>query len=717
MATRQVRIGIDVGGTHTKAVAIDGETNNIIGKVQVMTTHDAEEGVAKGVVECFVRCLQDNHIQPEEIIFLAHSTTQATNALLEGDVANVGILAVASGLIQGALAKSQTNIGDVPLVTGRHIKTYYRFLKQKKATGENIRQAIGELRQEGAQVIVATQAFGVDSAEEEQLISAIATDMQLPAAAAYEISKLYGLTVRTRTAVINASILPKMLDTANSTQRSISNAGISAPLMIMRGDGGVMTADEMKRRPILSMLSGPTASVIGALMYLRASDGIYFEVGGTSTNIGVIKNGRPTIKYAQLGGYRTYVNSLDVRVLGVAGGSMVRVNLHNKSIVDVGPRSAHIAGMGYAVFQDPAEMDGLEVELFQPKPDDPSDYVCVKMKNGKRVAITNSCAANLLHLVEDGLMPDARWESANKALTALGKLLNMTAEETATAILTKASDKLVPVVEDLIAEYKLDQDQSSLVGCGGGAGALIPFTAKRMNIKYMIPDNADVISSIGVALAMVREVVERIIPNPSEEDIAKLRREAIESAIRLGADPAGIEVVIEIDSIKQRVRATATGSTELKTDSMIKDCSDTEAMKIAADSMNIPVETVKLVGSTTGMFVFSADVTVKKGLGTITRHPCRVIDKKGFIKLQNSNAFFTDSTAGKIGEQIVSIWEDHSSYKGDIAVHPDLFLIVGGHIIEVSNMVSKDQVLSVTQAQLAGLEAEEQILIVGVENG
>jgi N-methylhydantoinase A/oxoprolinase/acetone carboxylase beta subunit len=554
----------------------------------------------------------------------------------------------------------------------------------------------------------------VDQANEEVLICSVASDMQLPAAAAYEISKLYGLTVRTRTAVINASILPKMLETANSTQSSITAAGIQAPLMIMRGDGGVMTAEEMKRRPILSMLSGPTASVIGALMYLRASDGIYFEVGGTSTNIGVIKNGRPTITYAQLGGYRTYVNSLDVRVLGVAGGSMVRVNLGGKTIVDVGPRSAHIAGMGYAVFQDPSEMDDLKVELFKPKPDDPGDYVCVKMKNGKRVAITNSCAANLLHLVDEGLMPDARWESANKAIGALGAVLGMSAVETATAILTKASDKLVPVVSDLIAEYKLDQDQSSLVGCGGGAGALIPFTANRMNIRYQIPENADVISSIGVALAMVREVVERVIPNPGEKDIAMIRREAVESAIRLGADPSGVEVVIEIDSVKQRVRATAMGATELKTESMMKDCTEAEARKIAAGSMGLPEETLNLSGRTDGMYVYTADIHEKKRFSSSFRRPIRIIDRKGFIKLQHSDSFYTEITASGIDDVIVPLWEKHTTYRGDVPMSPDLFLVVGSHIIEISNVVYKDQVNSIAHAQLVGLAGDEKILIVGV---
>ena len=356
MEKRAIRIGIDVGGTHTKAVAIDNSTNRIVGKGSVMTTHFAKEGVAKGVVDSFQKCLEENNIQPDEVIFIAHSTTQATNALLEGDVAKVGVIGIGKGGLESFLTKRQTKIPDIDLGTGKFIHIDSHFIKAKDMNENSVRALIQDMYNQGDRVIVASKAFGVDNMSEEKLVSETADKMGLPSSMASDITKLYGLTTRTRTAALNASILPKMMETANSTESSVRSTGVNVPLMIMRGDGGVMEVNEMKKRPVLTMLSGPAASVIGALMYLRASNGIYFEVGGTSTNIGVIKNGRPAVDYAIIGGHRTYVNSLDVRVLGVAGGSMVRAG--KNGITDVGPRSAHIANMGYACFTDPSLLEG-----------------------------------------------------------------------------------------------------------------------------------------------------------------------------------------------------------------------------------------------------------------------------------------------------------------------------------------------------------------------
>src|SRR6266403_1899762 len=350
---RAYRIGIDVGGTFTKAVLIDNASHEVVGRFSVLTTHSDPRGVAKGVVDVFRNVLEQSGVDPTEVIFLAHSTTQATNALLEGDVASVGVIGMSTRL-ESLLAKSQSAMKPIELAPGRHMKPANRFLMKETLTDDTIRKAIEELKSEGAKVIVASSAFGVDDNDAEETVRRLVVEAGLAATGGHEITKLYGLTTRTRTAVINASILPKMIGTANMTEAAVREAGIAAPLMIRRGDGGVMNVQEMRRRPVVTMLSGPAASVAGALRYLRVSDGIYLEVGGTSTNIGVIRNGRPTIKHAKVGGHDTYVNSLDVRVIGIAGGSMVRVR--GNEVFDVGPRSAHIAGLHYAAFARPEEI-------------------------------------------------------------------------------------------------------------------------------------------------------------------------------------------------------------------------------------------------------------------------------------------------------------------------------------------------------------------------
>src|SRR5258706_1992424 len=453
------RIGMDVGGTFTKAVPIDNARFEVVGRYAVMTTHSDPRRVAKGVIEVFRKVLERAGVDPGDVVFLAHSTTQATNALLEGDVAPVGVIGMANRF-EAMLARGQSSIKEIELAPGRFLRPLHRFITTEKLTEQVVGETLSALRDEGAQVIVASSAFSVDDQSAEEMVMRVASQMGLPVTGGHEITKLYGLTIRTRTAVINASILPKMIGTANMTEAAVREAGISAPLMIMRGDGGVMDVQEMRRRPVVTMLSGPAASLAGALMYLRVSDGIYFEVGGTSTNIGVIRNGRPTIKHARVGGHDTYVNSLDVRVIGIAGGSMVRVR--GNDIHDVGPRSAHIAGLHYAAFARPEEMVDPRVELFRPKEGDPDDYVAIRSANGDRYAITNTCAANVLGYAKAGWHAHGNAESAHKAIAPLAQRLGVTVEEAARRILEKASGKVIPVVEDLVREYALDRDQAVL---------------------------------------------------------------------------------------------------------------------------------------------------------------------------------------------------------------------------------------------------------------
>ena len=132
---RAYRIGIDVGGTFTKAVLIDNATHEVVGRFSVLTTHSDPRGVAKGVVEVFRNVLEQSGVDPKEVIFLAHSTTQATNALLEGDVASVGVIGM-STRVESLLAKGQSAMKPIELAPGRHLKPLNRFLIKETLTDE-----------------------------------------------------------------------------------------------------------------------------------------------------------------------------------------------------------------------------------------------------------------------------------------------------------------------------------------------------------------------------------------------------------------------------------------------------------------------------------------------------------------------------------------------------------------------------------------------------
>ncbi|HIU75834.1 MAG TPA: hydantoinase/oxoprolinase family protein [Candidatus Pelethocola excrementipullorum] len=707
MSERRVRMGIDVGGTHTKAVAIDNATHEIIGKSSVKTSHDDKSGVAAGVVQAFMNCMSENDIDPDDVIFVAHSTTQATNALIEGDVATVGIIALGGKGVESFLAKMQSKIKDIDLGSGKRIKIKSRYLNAKQLDATSVNKAINELTAENAQVIVASEAFGVDDAAGEQFVYDIAKgEKGIETTIASDITKLYGLTRRTRTAAINASILPKMLNTANSTEDSVRKAGVHVPLMIMRGDGGVMEITEMKKRPVLTMLSGPAASVMGSLMYLRASNGVYFEVGGTTTNIGVIKDGRPAIDYSIVGGHRTYITSLDVRVLGVAGGSMIRVS--KKGVHDVGPRSAHIAGLEYAVYTDEKDIVNPQIEFFSPKEGDPKDYVAIKCSNGKRITITNSCAANVLGLVKPSDFSYGNVDSARKAMQPIADYLGVSVEEVATQILTRAYEKISPIIFGLAEKYQLEHDQISLVGVGGGATSLIGFCADKMKVKYSVPENAEVISSIGVALAMVRDVVERVVPSPTPEDIKSIKCEAIDKAIESGASPETVEVHIEIDSQTSKVTAIATGSTEVKTTDLLKECTEEEARELAAEDLGMQPGQIELVGKTKNFFVFNAD---KKG-----NKPLRVLDKKGFIKIQRIDGDIKMIKAGSYRSVITTMWEDLAIYKADTILRPDFYICAGARVMDFNGSTELEQILMLMDMDMQMLNSDEDVVIVGAKN-
>ncbi len=710
----KVRIGIDVGGTFTDAAVINHDTYELIGTVKVPTTHTAEDGVASGIVEALQKVMSQYDVKPEDVIFIAHGTTQATNALLEGDVAKVGIITFGSGL-QGAKSKSDTTIGNIPLAAGKYLKSENEYISINGTANlmDTIRDTVSKLVQKNASSIVAAEAFSVDDPENENKAILVCTDMDIPATATNDISKLYGLRIRTRTAVVNASVMPKMLEAATMTESSIKKANIKSPLMVMRCDGGVMTVDEVRRRPILTILSGPAAGVAGALMYEKLTDGVFFEVGGTSTDISCVKDGKVMIQYAEVGGHKTYLNSLDVRTVGIGGGSMIQ--LKKGITIDVGPRSAHIASLSYEVYADENDIIDPKLVTVQPTETDP-EYACIECSNGKRFALTLAGAANIAGFIDPEDYAYGNIAAAKKAWQVLADSEKSTVEDMAKKVLAFAAEKNAKVATAIMKDYNMDSRTTLFVGGGGGASTVVPHLAATMKNKYKIAKNSSVISTIGVALAMVRDIVERSVHNPSDEDIISVRREAQEKAIRNGAAPDSVEVSVEIDTQRKVIRAIAVGTTEMRSKNlMTRKLEEQDLLKIASENLNVDVHTLYISARTDAMYAIQYEKEEKKlfGLRRKITTPIRLMDEEGIIRLQRQNAIVHSANIESWKQVVQHIADELSEYNDGGVNFPNIFLVVGKRIVNFSGMQTAEQIYGLGTVELSGYSKDDAVIAIG----
>lgn len=702
----KLRLGVDVGGTFTDVVAIDAATRRLIASVKVPTTHDAPEGVAAGIVAGIERLLHEHAIDPAVVGFIAHSTTQATNAILEGDVANVGVIGIVDRL--GALSRGQIRFPAIRLAPGVPFAPAFAFA----AAGDSaaIERAGARFRRDGVQSVAVSQAFSVDRPGEERAVAQQMREAGFPVTAGHDVSSMYGLRARTRTAAINAAILPKMVRTAQMTADAVRAAAIAAPLMVMRSDGGVMDARDVERKPILTLLSGPAAGVAGALLHENVTDGIFIEVGGTSSDCSAIRAGMPQMRPGRVGGQRMLLRTLDVRTLPIAGGSMPRVG-HGR-LIDVGPRSAHIAGLKYASFVDPEALRDARATCMQPSPHDPSDYLCIVAADGSRIALTPTCAANALGLISESAFAYGNREAAQRAFALAGAWLEIDGDSLARAMLDVSSAKVIAAIEALVADYELDRDTIVAVGGGGGAAALVPYAAKKTGLDFRLAQNAEVISPIGVALALVRDVVERTVVDPTPADILRIRREAQDAVIAAGASPDSVDVAVEIDPQRNLVRATASGAGELAESSAHGEFDGARRREVAAQLFRADASSVREVAATPGLSVYERERHVARRFGrSRVVRDLRVVDRAGVGRLGLRDALVRLASA-EIAESVLRAAIDESTAYGDVGrALPDLYLLHGARIANLSGLASAEQAVALGLEDLAGREPNAPVIV------
>jgi hypothetical protein len=260
-----------------------------------------------------------------------------------------------------------------------------------------------------------------------------------------------------------------------------------------------------------------------------------------------------------------------------------------------------------------------------------------------------------------------------------------------------------PVIESLIREQQLDADQQLLVGMGGGIGALLPSVAERLRLPFELAKDAEIISSIGAAMAMVREVVERANPDPSSEDIAELRAETLQAIGRLGADPKSVDITVEMDRQTGRIRAIATGAAALRGPDRRRSIDEPLARRIAARSLHRSEDEVALIAATAGAFVFTA----RTGSG----HSLRVVDWHGTMRLQRSNALVRETT--------VEGWQD--AFRSMDLFGPedggDTFfgavLLYGEHMVDLSGVGSLSSAVKIVKSEFADTSGSTPLILIG----
>jgi len=617
------RIGIDVGGTFTKAVALHQATGELLAHVTVPTTHRAKHGVAAGAVQALQKLIHQAGIPPETIRVVTLSTTQAVNALLEGDVVPVGILAIGPRA-ERRQTQQRTRLEQIELAPGRTLTLHYTYLDREAASPDTVRAALETLHRSGVGAVAISAAYAVEDPEPERLALAIAGELGLPATAGHQLTGLYGLEVRTVTAAINASILPRMRETTQWVRAALREAGILAPAMILTGDLSVAPIDQLAELPAASMLSGPAASVAGALRGHPTVDALFVEVGGTSTNLGVIRDGRPALRYVRIMQHPTCLRSVDVHVAGLGGGSLIRVE--RGRIIGIGPRSAHIAGLPYVSFTSDLEPPFM-ITTIAPQPGDTPDYVVVRDRNGRTAALTLTDAANALGLLAPHDYAFGDRERARAAFQPLADLLGRTVDETAREVLVRAVDTLVPLARELIQDYELQEPQ--LIGLGGGAGVLAPALAQRLQLPLMIAQHAEVMASIGAATTPLN-VIEEVHIRSGSELLAAIER-VERRLVALGADRRSVQVVVEPIPERQASRIRATAFQEPSTSSTEIRISRAEALELAAQALGVPSHDIQLQFENAFYRVFTA--VVRRGIGPFRRErrPLVVVDSTGAI--------------------------------------------------------------------------------------
>ncbi len=343
-----VGLGIDVGGTNTDAALVDLKEKKVLSFAKAPTTKD---DLARGISDVLNRL--DRLLFPK-IGLVSLSTTLATNSIVEGKRRRVrGFLIGYTPDLYPTAFKD-----EAVLISGGH--TVHGDEKDPLDIAK-IKQVLEQTKGEMDAYAVCGY-FSVRNPDHELRVKKLVQEMtDKPVVCGHEISLQLDAVKRATTTLLNAHLIPIIWELFDSVKRVFKEQKIAAPLMIVKGDGSLVSESAIRERPIETILSGPAASVIGAKYLLELSgetqNAVIVDIGGTTTDIAQLKEGSPRLnpEGAKVGDWKTNVVAIDIRTIGLGGDSQISVD--TRGSLQVGPR--RVIPLSYLAYTHPRVNDEL----------------------------------------------------------------------------------------------------------------------------------------------------------------------------------------------------------------------------------------------------------------------------------------------------------------------------------------------------------------------
>jgi N-methylhydantoinase A/oxoprolinase/acetone carboxylase beta subunit len=488
------RLGIDVGGTNTDAVILD-QASQVVAKSKKPTSSD----ISTGVLQAVGAVLEQSNIDTGSIKHAMLGTTHATNAIVERKgLTRVGVLRLGApcGLAIPPMLDWPT---DMPQYVGnsyRMVRGGYEFDGRiiSETSDAEITQAIEELKEEQISALAISCVFSPVNQEHEMQAGDIARKIlgdDFSISLSSEVGTI-GILERENATILNAAIL-KIADRAyGAFQDILKDYGIKADLFITQNDGTLMAVDYARKYPVFTIASGPTNSLRGAAFLSGLSDCLVIDVGGTTTDVGLLRHGFPreSTMAVEIGGVRTNFRMPDLISIGLGGGSLVR---SGPDSVQVGPES-----VGYRI--------GSEALIF----------------GGSSLTATDIAVAQGKYQLGDA-----------SAVDGLDK-----------AIVDQAGEEIRDLVEDVIDRMKTSAQPIPVVLVGGGS-IILPNDLKGAS-EVLLPDHFDVANAIGAAISQVSGSIDGVFDVATkgrDTVIAEIKEAATQEAVRAGARPETVQIV------------------------------------------------------------------------------------------------------------------------------------------------------------------------------